>query len=122
MCELVGRNTVTQDFKVPDRITALTARVTGIAFNGVNTTILYSRDDAYMVRQTILRSGFAIWRVPVEEDNHSGNRRCGAIGPLATILEPIHAPDTTSKFGDSISVLQQEITADQNGFEYRRIL
>ena len=104
MCESVGGNAVAQNLEISDGIIALHAGVADVTLDGINTAIFNSGNNAHMVRTTILGPGFAVGGVPVEEDQHSGNRGCGAVGPLAALPEPIHAPDTAGKFGDDARV------------------
>jgi len=63
------KHTVSQDFIVSDCTLPLTAGIAGIAFYGIDDTILYLLYNSSVVRQTILWTGFAIRTVPVIEDN-----------------------------------------------------
>ena len=73
------------------------AEVSGIALYGVDDSVLHLLDDAHMVSLPILGAGAALV-VPVEEDNHAGNRLGGAVQPLPTLLKPLHAVSATGKF------------------------
>ena len=66
--------------------------------------ILNFLDDTNMIGQTILRPGFAIGRIPVKEDNHTGHRCGSSICPLPTILEPLNTPYATGELGNNTGI------------------
>ena len=104
MCKSICRDAVAQDLIIADPVSSLGAGIACIALDGVDIPILNLLDNANMIGQTILRSGFAIGRIPVKEDNHTGHRRSSSICPLATILEPVNTPNATGKLGNNTGI------------------
>ena len=68
---LRDKNTVSEYFVVANCSMTLAAAITGIAFHGINDTVLHSLDNAGMIRKTVLRTGFAVRTIPIIEDYHA---------------------------------------------------
>ena len=104
MCKSICRDAVTQDLIIPDSVSSLGAGIACVAFDGVDIPILNFLDDTNMIGQAILRPGFAIGRIPVKEDNHTGHRCGSSVCPLSTILEPVNTPNATGKLGNDTGI------------------
>lgn len=94
---LRAQNTVAHNFILSHRIAVHPTEISGITLDGVDDSVLHLLDDTHMVRLSVLGTGAALV-VPIEEDNHAGNRLGGAIQPLSTLLKPLHAISATGKF------------------------
>lgn len=94
---LVGDYAISENFIIANRVLIDAAAIAGVALDGVDNAVFDFLDDTDMVGLTILRAGAALV-VPIEEDNHAGNRLGGAIQPLSTLLKPLHAISATGKF------------------------
>ena len=104
MCKSVGRHTITQNLIIADGVAAFSASIAGVALDGINHAIFHPCDDAHMIGLTILGARGAIRGIPVEEDNHAGNRCGGVICPQSPIPKPLHAIDTSGKLGNHAHV------------------
>ena len=104
MCKSIGRHAKTQNLIIADGVAAFSASVAGVALDGIDNAIFHPCDDAYMIGLTILGTRFSVRRIPVEEDNHTGNRSCRSIGPLSSFLEPFHAPNAACELGDNTGI------------------
>ena len=87
-----------------DGVAAFSASVAGVTLDGINHAVFHPCDDAYMIGLTILGTRFSVRRIPVEEDNHTGNRSCRSVGPLSSLLEPFHTPNAACELGDNTSI------------------
>ena len=50
-----------------------------------------------MICRSVLGTGAALV-IPIEEDNHSGDRLSRTVNPLSTLPKPLHTIFTSSKF------------------------
>ena len=80
-----------------NRVLIDAAAIAGVALDGVDNAVFDFLDDANMISLTVLWAGAALV-VPIEEDNHAGDRLVGAVHPLPTLLKPLHAVSATGKF------------------------
>ena len=94
---LRAQNAVAQNLILSHGIAVYPAKISGIALYGIDDPVLHLLDDTHMVRLSILGAGAALV-VPIEEDDHAGNRLVGAVYPLSSIFEPLHAISATGKF------------------------
>ena len=78
---------------ISNRILIDSAAIAGIAFNGVNNTVLDFLNNPHMISFTVA--------VPIKENYHSGNRLGRSVLPLSSVLKPLNAIDTACKFGDN---------------------
>ena len=101
---LICRDTISQDFIVAKGVAASCATVTCVAFDGIDSAILDLFYDTNVVGQTVLRTGLAIRRIPIKEDNHARCRFEATVSPLASALEPVNAVDTSGEFGNNADV------------------
>lgn len=79
ICDYLGisvicGDTVTEDFVMPDGVFSCANTITGIAFHGIDLSVLDLLNDARMVGKSVLRTRRTIGRVPIEEDNHTCHR------------------------------------------------
>ena len=95
---LIGRNTITKDFVIAHRILSLPAAVAGIALHGIDNAVFAFFHDAHMVGLSVLGTGGAIRRIPIEEDNHARCRLNAVVTPLTPIFEPLDAVHTACEF------------------------
>ena len=86
MYKSVGRDTITQNLIMSHSALCLDTRISGIALNTIDVSVLHFLDDTYMVGFSVLLARWLIWGVPVIEDDHSGYRCCGSISPLASLM------------------------------------
>lgn len=78
---LILRNPVAEDFVISHGIAVLSDRITGVAFNRVNSAVFHFLNNSCMVGLSVL-SGFV---VPIEEDDHT-RRRLGAVTVLKAAI------------------------------------
>ena len=101
---LICRDAISQDFIVAKGVTASCAAVTSIAFDGIDSAIFDLFYNTNVVRQTVLRTGLSVGRIPVKENNHTRGWLEASVSPLATRLEPVDAVDATGKLGNDADV------------------
>ena len=63
----------------------MTATITRVAFDGVDTAILHLLHNANMIGRTILAT-----IIPIEKDNVAGARLIAVVLPQSALLEPRH--------------------------------
>ena len=85
---------------MPHGVAVLPDGIAGVAFNGVNPSVLHLLHNPGMVGKPVL----PVLIIPVKEDNHAGGRFSGAVHPLAPVLEPLYAVDAPCVFGDYAGV------------------
>ena len=90
--QLICRGSIPINFIVTDRITVLTATITGVAFDGVDASILHLLHNANMVGRTILAT-----IIPIEKDNIAGSRLIAVVLPQSPLLEPRHTLRCTGR-------------------------
>ena len=95
---LRAQNAVAQNLILSHGIAVYPAKISGIALYGIDDPVLHLLDDTHMVRLSILGAGAALV-VPIEEDDHAGDRLVGAVYPLSSIFEPLDAVHTACIFG-----------------------
>ena len=100
MSFLILRNPVAEDFVISHGITVLSDRITGVAFNRVNSAVFHFLNNSCMVGLSVL-SGFV---VPIEEDDHTRRRLGAVIQPLPAPLKPVHTVDAACVFGNHSGV------------------
>ena len=85
LCELICRSSIPIDFIVTNRVTVLTATIAGVAFDGVDASILHLLHNANMIGRTILAA-----IIPIEKDNVARARLIAVVLPQSARLEPRH--------------------------------
>ena len=65
---LIGWNSITENLIIAYRILPLPAAITGIALDGIDNTVFAFLHDTHMVGLSVLGTGGAIRRIPIEED------------------------------------------------------
>ncbi len=85
LCELICRSSIPIDFIVTNRVTVLTATIAGVAFDGVDASILHLLHNANMIGRTILAA-----IIPIEKDNVARARLIAVVLPQSALLEPRH--------------------------------
>lgn len=90
---------VPKDFVVTDGIPTFGTAIAGVAFDGVDIAVFDFLNDANMVGEAVLGAAVALV-VPVEVDDHAGDRFDGTVHPLSFCLEPIHTDTADCGVGD----------------------
>lgn len=90
---------VPKDFVVTDGIPTFGTAIAGVAFDGVDIAVFDFLNDANMVGEAVLGAAVALV-VPVEVDDHAGDRFDGTVHPLSFCLEPIHTDTAACGVGD----------------------
>ena len=91
---LISGNSIAKDFVVTRQILSLPAAVAGIALDGIDNAVFAFLHDTHMVGLSVLGTGGAIRRIPIEEDNHARCRLNAVVTPLTPIFEPLDAVHT----------------------------
>ena len=112
----ICRDAVAQDFVVADGVLVCVAIVVTVAFYGVDDAVFDVDDDADVVGAAVLRAG-PVLVVPVEEDDHSGDRFLVSVNPLIPLLEPGHSVIAACKLRDD-SALYVAALVGAPGNEY----
>ena len=100
---LVVRNSVSEDFIVTYAVLVYSAAIAGVALNGIDDTVLDLLDNTGVVGLSVLRTG-AAYVIPIEENDHSGDRLGRAVYPLPTIFEPLDTVYTARIFRNNPGV------------------
>ena len=67
----------------------LAAGIAGVALDGVDNAVFAFFHNADVIGFAVLRTGCAVWVVPVEENDHAGSRLNRIIRPLPAAAEPL---------------------------------
>ena len=89
---LLHRGAVAKDLIMTNGIAFLAAAVAGIAFHGVDISVLYPFHDTNMVGTSILSVRVRV--VPIKEDDVAGARLIAAVLPQTAFPEPCHTRRT----------------------------
>ena len=87
---LILRHSVSEDFVVTYAVLVYPTAITGVSLNGINDTVFYFLNNTGVVGLSVLRTG-AAYVIPIEENDHSGDRLGRAVYPLSTIFKPLDA-------------------------------
>ena len=90
--QLICRGSIPVDLIISNRITILAATIAGVAFDGVDASILHLLHDAHMVGRTVLAA-----IIPIEKDNVAGARFIAVVLPQSALLEPRHTLRCTGR-------------------------
>lgn len=80
---------IAENFIIADGILVLAAGVAGVALNGVDDAVFAFFHNADVIGFAVLRTGCAVWVVPVEENDHTGSGLNRVIRPLPVAAEPL---------------------------------
>ena len=95
---LILRHSVSEDFVVIYAVLVYPTAITGVSLNGINDTVFYFLNNTGVVGLSVLRTG-AAYVIPIEENDHSGDRLGRAVYPLSTSFKPRYTLClTTCKF------------------------
>lgn len=97
-CFLRVQDPISKDFIIPHGILVLAADVAGVALDGVDNAVFAFFHDADVIGFAVLRTGCAVWILPVEENDHTGSGLNRVIRPLPVAAEPFNAADAPGKF------------------------
>lgn len=95
------RYTIPHNLIITDRMLPDAAAVIGIAFDGIDGSVLHLPDNSGMIGASVLRTGFTVRTVPVIEDNHAWLGCDRPVCPATVILEPLNTLNASSVFGDN---------------------
>ena len=87
---LILRHSVSEDFVVTYAVLVYPTAITGVSLNGINDTVFYFLNNTGVVGLSVLRTG-AAYVIPIEENDHSGDRLGRAVYPLSTIFKPLYS-------------------------------
>ena len=74
---------------MPHGILVLAAGITGVALDGVDDAVFAFFHDADVIGFAVLRTGCAVWVIPVKENDHAGSGLNRIIRPLPVAAEPL---------------------------------
>ena len=100
---LILRHSVSEDFVVTYAVLVYPTAITGVSLNGINDTVFYFLNNTGVVGLSVLRTG-AAYVIPIEENDHSGDRLGRAVYPLSTIFKPLDAVHAARIFRNNPSV------------------
>ena len=92
------QDSIAENSIIPDGILVLAAGVAGVALDGVDDAVFAFFHDADVIGFAVLRTGCAVWVIPVEENDHAGSGLNRIIRPLLAAAEPLNAADAPGKF------------------------
>ena len=104
---LILRHSVSEDFVVTYAVLVYPTAITGVSLNGINDTVFYFLNNTGVVGLSVLRTG-AAYVIPIEENDHSGDRLGRAVNPQTKNYKQQVAVHAARKFRNNPSV---EITS-----------
>ena len=80
---------IAENFIIADGILVLAAGVAGVALDGVDNAVFAFFHNADVIGFAVLRTGCAVWVIPVKENDHTGSGFNRIIRPLPAAVEPL---------------------------------